>query len=252
MRATFTIYLFLALMMGVGGSFIRTAVGEDPLVELQRRVDKLHPQPDGGVSAQAQRVLDRARSQAEAMDQSIEQTAPLPSEGSFTESVPRTHVRGPEGIPFPKPEEIYVDSFLPPPLSPENKMAEALPASQSTKPPRCDSNETKREERPLDDGNKEETTLYEALYLPEELVPVDIAEVYGTKVKLYPYGVRSGTGGYIRMRADAVPCVPYRIRITNRAWYLDRGNNAFKNFDREPGGKGELSNWIRQKLSIKK
>ena len=54
------------------------------------------------------------------------------------------------------------------------------------------------------------------------------------------------------MSTDAVPCVPYRIRITNRAWYYDRGDKAFKNYDKKPSGLGEYSKWIQQKLFLGK
>ena len=193
-------------------------------------------------------MFDKARAEAEAMKQAIDAKHPTPETVTSGDGIPRTHLRGRDGIPFPPPEEVYIDPHPPISFPTENKMVENIPPPQYTKPPRCDSNEMKREEHPLDDGNKEETILFETLYLPEDLVPVDVSEVYGTKVKLYPYGPTSGDGAYVRMRIDAIPCVPYRLRVTNRAWYYEQGNNALKNYDRLPSGRGEFSKWIQQKL----
>jgi hypothetical protein len=242
----------IAVVGGVGFFSLSAAFADDSLADLQRHVDKLRSQQEGGDNAEIQRMFDKARAEAEAMKQAVDAKNPTASPATAGETIPRTHVRGPDGVPFPKHEEVYFDPHPAISFPTENKMVDNLPAPQYTKPPRCDANETKREERPVDDGNKEETTLYETLYLPEDLVPVDIAEVYGTKVRLHPYGPQSGHGVYIRMRTDAVPCVPYRLRITNRAWYYEHGNNALKNFDKLPGGRGEFSKWIQQKLFLGK
>lgn len=232
----------------VGASHPRVVAADDSLAELQRHVDTLRSQQQGSGSAETQRIFDKARAEAEALNQSIDAKVPTPTPPPRATEMPRTHVRGGEGIPFPKPEEVYVDPHPPISFSSESKMAENVPPPQYTKPPRCESNETKRVERPVDNGHKEEVILFETLYLPEDFVPVDAAEVYGNKAQLYPYGATSGKGVYIRMRTDAVSCVPYRIRITNRAWYYDHGDNAFKNYDKKPSGRGEYSKWIQQKL----
>ncbi|MEY4669815.1 MAG: hypothetical protein RL518_2514 [Pseudomonadota bacterium] len=233
-------------------AYAPVAFGDDSLAELQRHVDRLRSQQQGASNAETQRVFDKARREAEAMKQAIDARQPIPTSVARGDTTPRTHVRGGDGIPFPKPEQVYLDPHPPISFRTENKMVDTIPTPTYSKPPRCESSETKREERLIDDGAKGETTLFETLYLPEEFVPVDVSEVYGTKVRLYPYGAASGTGVYIRMRTDAVPCVPYRIRITTRAWYYDRGNNALKNYDKQPGGRGEYSKWIQQKLFLGK
>jgi hypothetical protein len=50
------------------------------------------------------------------------------------------------------------------------------------------------------------------------------------------------------MTLDAAPCVPYRIRVTNRARYYHKGNLALKNYDKQLGGGGQYHSWIQQKL----
>jgi hypothetical protein len=225
---------------------------EDSLADLQRHVESLRTQQQGSGSAETQRIFGKARAEAESLKKAVDAKQPTPTPLPIPDKTPRTHVRGGEGIPFPKPEEVYFDPHPPISFSSESKMAENIPPPQYTKPPRCESNETKREERSVDDGHKEEMILSDTLYLSEEYVPVDVAEVYGTKVQIYPYGPKSGSGVYVRMRTHAVPCVPYRIRITNRAWYYDRGNNALKYYDKQPGGRGEYSKWMQQKLFLGK
>ena len=240
------------LIVGGGASCCSVAVAQDSLEELQRRVDKLGPHQGGAGNPQLQKMLDKALAEAEAMNQSVEIKYPSEQPVVSEDETPRTHVRGPEGVPFPQPEEVYVDPRPTISIGAENKMAENLALPQYTKPPRCDSNEPKREDLPVDDGHKEETILFENLYLPEELVPVDFAEVYGAKVRLFPYGPTAGNGAYVRMRVDAVPCVPYRLRVTNRAWYYEQGNNALRNYDKLPSGRGEFSKWIQQKIMLGK
>ena len=251
-RAAFQFWVLILLALGVGEFYANTARAEDSLAELQQHVDKLRSQQQGDESAEVRRMFDKARAEAEAMKGAIDAKYQKEDTPIAGDTVPRTHVRGPDGIPFPKPEEVYVDPHPPISFPTENKMVENIPPPQYTKPPRCDSNETRREERPVDDGNKEETTIAETLYLPEDFVPVDVSEVYGNKVKLYPYGPQSGDGVYVRMRTDAIPCVPYRLRITNRAWYYEQGNSALKNYDKLPSGRGEYSKWIQQKLFLGK
>jgi hypothetical protein len=224
------------------------AVADDALTDLQRHVDQLRSQQQNDGSRETKHIFNKARAEAEAIKQAIDAKHPTPTTIPAVEEVVRTHVRGGDGITFLKPEEIYRE---PRPIStpgPESVMVEDLPAPQYTKPPRCERGETKREDRPLQTNDTQERVLFDKLYLPEEFVPVDVAEVYGAKAELHPYGPKSGTGVYMRMSTDAVPCLPYRIRVTTQGTYYDHGDNAFKNYDKKPSGRGEFSKWIQQKL----
>lgn len=224
------------------------AFADDAFSDLQRQVDQLRSQQQNDGSRETKHIFEKARAEAEAMKQAIDAKHPTPTAIPAVDEVVRTHVRGSDGIPFLKSEQIYRE---PRPIStpgPESVMVENLPPPQYTKPPRCERGETKREERPLQTNDKQERVLFDKLYLPEEFVPVDVTEVYGVKAELHPYGPKSGTGVYMRMSTDAVPCVPYRIRVTTQGTYYDRGDNAFKNYDKQPGGRGEFSKWIQQKL----
>lgn len=224
------------------------AFADDAFSDLQRQVDQLRSQQQSDGSRETKHIFEKARAEAEAMKQAIDAKRPTPTTIPAVDEVVRTHVRGGDGIPFLKPEEIYRE---PRPIStpgPESVMVEDLPAPQYTKPPRCERGETKLDKRPLQTNDKEERVLFDKLYLPEEFVPVDVAEVYGVNAELHPYGPKSGVGVYMRMSTDAVPCVPYRIRVTTQGTYYDRGDNAFKNYDKRPSGRGEFSKWIQQKL----
>ncbi len=237
-----------SLVASFFGAYYPCAVADDSLTDLQRHVDQLRSQQQNDGSRETKHIFDKARAEAEAMKQAMDAKRPTPTRPPTTDEVVRTHVRGGDGIPFLKPEEIYREPLPISTPGPESRMVEDLPAPQYTKPPRCERGETKREEQPLKTNDEEERVLFDKLYLPEEFVPVDVAEVYGVKVQLHPYGPKSGSGVYIRMSTDAVPCVPYRIRVTTQRTYYDRGDNAFKNYDKRPSGRGEFSKWIQQKL----
>lgn len=160
----------------------------------------------------------------------------------------RTHVRSNEGIPFPRTEEVVLAPPPPFPPLPTSVMIENPPQPEYHKPPKCERSETTREALLDPDGSKDELVLSDVLYIPEHLVPLDPQEVLGSKVVVYPYGPNSGQGINIRMYYDNVPCVPYRIRSTNKARYFDRGDVALNNFDQQPSGRGRRHAWMQKQL----
>jgi hypothetical protein len=90
--------------------------------------------------------------------------------------------------------------------------------------------------------------VYDVLYLPEDLLPSDPTEVFGTQTMVRTYGPNSGEGVHVRMEVDEVPCLPYRTRITETTEYVDLGRNALKNYDKKQSEEGEFHPWIAQKL----
>ena len=236
----------VTFLLGVSISLCTDAPADDSLNDLQKHVENLRGQQQGGSKAETQRIFDKARAEAQAVGAQLEQPQTKPTISTESD-VKRTHVRSTGGIPFPKPENVVLEPQPTIAIPVSAGMTENIPERGYKKPTRCESPETKRDELPLDD-NKDEHTIGEVLYLPEDLMPVDPMEVFGSKVEVYIYGPKSGDGVNIRMTVDAVPCVPYRIRVTNRARYYHKGNLALKNYDKQPGGGGQYHSWIQQKI----
>ncbi len=162
-----------------------------------------------------------------------------------------SHSHGSEGVPFPEVSSIVWDPD--PPSARESSLpsGSATPLPTETpyeRPRRCEGNKTIRIEIYADIAEKKEPPFYDVLYAPEDLVPLDSAEVYGTKVKVFAYGPGSDDSVYRRMRTHNVPCLPYRYRMSNRAIYEDFGHNALKNYDKDPKGPGAFDPWVTKKL----
>jgi hypothetical protein len=176
---------------------------------------------------------------------SAEDSELMPSFDPFAKKV-LSHIRGKEGVPFPGGDEMVWDpaidalySATPAPDAPTPKPYE--------RPRRCEKNETTRTiDYPSE--TEEPKALYDIIYLSEELVPLDPGEAFGEKARLYTYGPQSDESVYTRMEIHDVPCVPYRQRITNKATYRDYGNNALRNYDKDPAGKGTFDPRIQAKL----
>ena len=241
---------FATVMIGASIWWGADSRADDSLDDLQKHVEALRAQQQGAAKAETQRIFNKARAEAQAVEAQFQQAQPkvtIPAEAKIN----RTHVRASGGVPFPKPEEVVLEPRPTIAIPPSTGMAENVPEREYKRPPRCEVSETKRDEWLLDD-NKEERTIGEVLYVSEDLMPVDPMEVFGSKVEVYPYGPKSGDGVNIRMTLDAVPCVPYRIRVTNRARYYSKGNAALKNYDKQPAGQGQYHSWIQQKVFLGK
>ncbi len=157
-----------------------------------------------------------------------------------------SHSIGKEGIPFPKPEESKWSRG-------RNSAVGAVPTQVPVptptpyqQPKRCAKNETQR--IVYKESDTETTLLVDYLFIPEELVPTEPEEVFGSEVSLIPYGPKAGEAAKIRMKVNNVPCVPYRRRLTNTTRYFDTGINALKNYDGAPAGAGKLHPLMQQKL----
>jgi hypothetical protein len=161
-----------------------------------------------------------------------------------------SHVRSNEGIPFPQQSELVLDPE--PPAYMEVLRASKQPYIPKPKMPyvrpgKCEANQTKR--IPLvSPVEGEERVLSDVVYLPQELIPMDANELYGEHAKLWGYGPNGAESVYTRMETHAVPCVPYRFRVTTKANYEDSGVNALKNYDKNPSGDGILNSWVQEQL----
>lgn len=165
---------------------------------------------------------------------------------------PLSHSKGQEGIPFPDPSQVVLQPF---PTEAPGELQQPTQApiwspEPYERPGRCERNETKRKEH-TPTGN-DSVTYIDTLFLSEDLVPLDSSEVYGPRVSLIPYGPNESEATFVRMEVYRVPCVPYRMRSTGKADYIDTGVNALKNYTANPAGKGVLHTFVEQKLNPQK
>jgi hypothetical protein len=238
------------MLYGMVVSMSQQARADDSLTDIQKHVETLRSQQAGASGREAKRIFNRARAEAEAVGAQLERAKPETPAPSSSE-IARTHVRGSDGVPFPKPEEVVFEPSPPPVIKPSTGMSPKVEDREFRKPPRCESPQTIRDVWPLDE-EKEERIIGDVLYLPEHLMPVDPMEVFGSKVRVFTYGPTSGNGVDIRMTIDAVPCVPYRIRVTNHARYYHKGDRALRNYDKRLNGEGNYHSWIQQKVFLGK
>jgi len=162
---------------------------------------------------------------------------------------PLSNIRGEEGIPFPKPEEVIQRPFptisLPPFVAPTPApLWTPLPYDP---PAKCESNNVTREVVYPDADDSE--IIRDKLFLDEALVPLDSAEVFGSSVTLEPYKLPLDQGTLDVMSFYKVPCLPYRIRRTLQAEYRLFGLHALRTYDGVPTGKEKIHSFIRQKLN---
>lgn len=165
---------------------------------------------------------------------------------------PLSHSKGREGIAFPSPAQVV---FAPKPTEPATSQVAATPPpvwspAPYERPTSCTRNETKRVE--YDSKGDDSVTYVDRLFVREDLVPIDSGEVYGPKVDLMPYGPNESNATMVRMSIYRVPCVPYRMRMTGKAEYIDTGVNALKNYTSNPAGKGVLHPFVEEKLNPEK
>ena len=224
---------FLTLLM-----FVATAYADDLNRILREDVEALHREVSPDIDA---------RNRVSVLQQEAESLPQLSSHQQKNRT--RTHIKMSGGLAFPLSEHVVLESKTETSSGTDGRFVEAMRIFEL--PPRCDQNHTDREERGSLALSGAEETLLDSVYLREELAPVDASEVFGQKTRVFPYGPKSNPGVLYRMRADEIPCVPFRIRVTSRALYRDRGENALKNYDRDPSDRGTHHPWIARKISGK-
>ena len=165
---------------------------------------------------------------------------------------PLSHVMGQDGIAFPDPAQVVFQPRTPEAVDSQSPNAPAPIWSPEPyeRPTSCDKNETKRIER--DPGADDLVTYVDRLFVREDLVPMDSSEVYGPKTELIPYGPNENKATMVRMSVYRVPCIPYRMRSTAKADYIDTGVNALKNYSSNPAGKGVMHRFVEEKLNPEK
>lgn len=165
---------------------------------------------------------------------------------------PLSRTTGHEGIAFPSLAQVV---FPPKPTEPAGASPATTPVpvwspEPYERPTSCTKNETKRIE--YNPKGNDSVTYVDRLFVREDLVPIDSGEVYGPNVDLIPYGPNESQATMVRMSVYRVPCVPYRMRMTGKAEYIDTGVNALKNYTSNPAGKGVLHPFVEEKLNPEK
>lgn len=163
-------------------------------------------------------------------------------------ATPLSHVRGKDGVEFPPTEEVILKPLPTPTAGPAPTELPVWSPEPYTRPSRCQTNETKRVVWNEKASEPENEVLNDILFVEKGLIPLDPEESFGKTPRLMPYETPLSKGSLINMEIYAVPCVPYRVRMSNVAYYYDQGHNALKNYDGDPKGKGKLSDIIQRKL----
>lgn len=244
LRLTSVLLLGVAVM--VLGS--RPARADDASEQLRRQVEAMRESAGERVKvADPNRLKKVERNARSWVDAAAPSPLPQPPPDGQRFERKSTHIKMEGGVPFPEPSEVV--------LAPRPTATPTVPSQEETlsppiwkRPTRCDGQGQNVTTFKWAKDLKSETILLDILYLHEDLVPNDSSEVFGLETKLNPYGPKSGDRVYSDMEVDDVKCLPYRIRVTSKAQYLDYGNNALKNYDKAPSGKGEYHPWILQKV----
>ena len=221
------------------------ARGDDTLSQLQRQVDEIRRSQGIGTSPSDRKISASAKKAAAEAERIMNQVPP--TQAPVASPLPVTHIRAEGGVPFPKQEEVVFEPFEFKTPTPDPHYV-PWEGPRYRRPGRCDRSNTEKLDFPNGASDTPEEILLDQLYLPEDYVPVDSSDVFGSRTALFPYGSNSGEGVYTHMETDNVPCVPFRIRITTTTMYRQSGNDALRNYDKKLSGKGEFHPWIQQKL----
>lgn len=227
----------------------RDAFGDEQ--QMLQQLEEARRQGANITDQMVQDIVERyRRGQEEAKNDPEQQESDLKDAPSGPpERTILSHVTGKEGIPLPTSEESV---WMPIPTPDPTAMYALLPPPPPTPTPYqrpfvCSKNETRREA--YETSAEPERILVDILFIPERLVPMEPTEVFGSRVSIIPYGPNESEASAARMEIYAVPCLPYRIRWTNTTKYFDSGLNAYRNYDKEPWGRGILHPFMSNALS---
>lgn len=162
-----------------------------------------------------------------------------------------SHIRGSEGITFPEVGSIVWDPNPRTLREPDvlGILITPIPTETPYQTPKsCQENKTLRQDVKSDLVEEKSPPIYDVLYVPEDLVPLDAQSVFGVKTKVFGYSSGADDALELRMSMDRVPCLPYRYRISNKGIYEDFGFNALKNYDKDPAAKGVYHPWVSRKI----
>lgn len=164
------------------------------------------------------------------------------------------HLRSTKGIPFPPPEQQAgprpskeyftkgVDKAI---RMRAEKMNEAM---KKTLVPHDlpDCRAAKTETRSAKTKNDQEKIFFDMLFIRKEMIPLNADEVFGKKTLIRSFRLDKATPSTLSAIGLNVPCLPYRMRVTNAGVFKHQGIDALKNYDSGPSGPGVLSDVMQQ------
>jgi hypothetical protein len=236
-----------ALALGIVCA-VYPAHAQDIQSELSQKVGELNDRykPENENEAQQRRI--RAGERFGEIESSIEVSERTSIRDPRFEII--SHQRGIEGIPFPDASETILESsstgsgFSAPAQRPSEYWI--VPQRKANRPPRCTESGTRTVQR-RSAGNADEVII-DRLYVAQELSPLDTSDIYGAHTTVEIYDGESAERVFILMEADAVPCLPYRIRFTDTQAFYHKGEDALANYDKDPSARGQAHPWVRKKI----
>lgn len=232
----------MALLIGTSAS-VRADSG---LEEISRKIAEMSGSQESGALT-APQAAAQADKKLSAFEASMQRPAPTSTPDPRFAIV--SHFRAAQGRPFPGKDGIV----LAPQPTAVSRVA-ALPAAdywvagqnRLVRPAACAQMSTRKVQRRASGDSKR--VIYDVLYVPQELVALDSSEVYGANTTVYGSPGADGDEVLLRMSLDRVPCIPYRMRLTETHTYIHAGEDAVRNYDTDPFGPGVLHNWVRAHL----
>ncbi len=244
LRSLCLLVVCLALAFSVSIPSVR---GQDIQSQLSQRVGELSDRVNSGTDGDAQKIQRRADERLGAIESSLERSDQVSIRDPRFEIA--SHHRGNDGIPFPTASQVVLDHSLNAASESTSQKAPDywVPRPRKvSRPPTCERSGTSVVQR-REKGNEKEIVL-DRLYLSQELSPVDSSDIYGVNTTVYAYDGENGAEVLLRMEADGVPCVPYRIRYTDTTAFYHKGEDALCNYDKDPTGRGQIDSWVNKQM----
>ena len=158
------------------------------------------------------------------------------------------HYSGTSGVPFPDkihpmiyyPRESIKRALL------ERFAEQAVLAREVLAPSRLpDCPESKTVALPYKNykNPKVSRAKLDLIFVRENHPAAKLETEYGQRALMNTVGEEYGSQGAYLAIGMKVKCLPFRMRLTDRARYIHFGSDAFKNFDNNPDGPGVKVKW---------
>jgi hypothetical protein len=176
------------------------------------------------------------------------------------------YIRGQDGVDFPDPADLrrkhqeFINRAKQD-LSPA--IAHSFATAKPTKGPRLlpvrtcavSKTEQKRLSRPKRKIAKKKTfqgVQYDVLMVQRQFLPQDYMKAFGKRVtvKVYDRDEKSFFTTALKYSSTHIPCLPYRVRITDQSQYIHFGKDALLNYDQGVEGKGKLTSEVQNLITL--
>jgi hypothetical protein len=223
------------------------AWAQDVQSELSQKVSELNERykPESENEAQQRRI--RAGERLGEIESSVHASERTSIRDPRFEIV--SHFRGADGVPFPDAHEVILEPVTDVPAEARAQRATeywVAPQHPASRPLRCTENTTRSIQRRAKGTARD--LIFDRLYVPGELAPVDTSDIYGERTTVEVYDGDSADRVSILMKADTVPCLPYRVRFTDTQAFYHKGEDALANYDKDPTSRGQMHPWVRKKM----